>query len=75
VNKLEEWKNPTASPLNLKNLSGIFFCKLIRSCFEFLTLLGFPNALVHIAGMDVVRDGSLYFVNRYGFMKACVFQI
>jgi len=46
VNKLEEWRNPTASPLNLKNLSG------------------FPNALVHIAGLDVVRDGSLYFVNR-----------
>jgi len=46
VNKLEEWRNPTASPLNLKNLSG------------------FPNALVHIAGMDVVRDGSLYFVDR-----------
>jgi acetyl esterase len=46
VNKLEDWRNPTASPLNLKNLSG------------------FPTALVHVAGLDVVRDGSLYFVER-----------
>jgi len=46
VNQLEEWFSPLASPLNLKNFSGL------------------PPALVHISNLDVVRDGSLYLVER-----------
>jgi acetyl esterase/lipase len=46
VNKLEDWKDPKASPLNMHNLSGL------------------PHALVHISNLDVVRDGSLYLVER-----------